>query len=865
MNNLKEQIKNSNPIAEIIREKVSLRQIGNRLIGLCPFHADQSKPNLNVFPETESFFCFACGAGGDVFSFIMRDRNLGFAEAMRLLADRKGIPFRAEEYDPKKEEKRLSAEAALRETAVLYHKALPPEVREYLRGRKLTDETIDQYLIGFCDGKTDLGPQKETLMEAGLIYENGRQYFEGFITFPHLVGGRVVYMSGRGWPEKAHKKLPKEKVPLLHLYNEDALRQSNVVVAEGEIDTLTLLQNGFNACGILGANSFKQEWSERFAGIEKVYVSFDGDEAGSEGNRKIAAFIGPQAHIVKLPEGEDINAFFQSKTADDYQKLLGDSINLIETKIKSIPSDTSPLELTRLLNPIVEEIAGLEDTAYADALLQHFIKDHFNLKAKDIKSYEKVLKETRKTKQSEAEQAPPAEKLDHSQLLEVLKTEEGSLTINPAQDFRGGTFYFTVFIRQAPYLLTSSRQLISFEEAPDSGVMLRNEDVSTARFSAKGVAGFLEQSNEIGIPELYRDIHAYIKRYIFLADTRVISYLSLWIMGTYLFSIFRYYPYIWLNAEKGSGKTLLMEILAAVAFNGELVTNPTEATLFRDVACNMTTLFIDEVENLRKQDKDAVGAVMAVLNTGFCKSGSVKRMEKTGEGKFVLKAFPTYSPKAFAGINEINDVLQDRTVRIRLLKKRDDEITERYKGTDEVVRLQGAIRDKLYTFALIYANQIARLYNGEAGTIDGTEHLSGRELDIWEPIILLANVVDGLSGTSDLTDAMKALSGEAFKEKQADSVAQNDTYQLLTVTRAMLSELAPMDTDGDTLVFSSEAVFKYFQETDEFGWLQRKNALTMRLKRMGAQSEQRREGSGRVRVYVINRKQVEDLCERHKI
>ncbi len=865
MDDLKEQIRSSNPISEVIGEKVSLHRAGNQLVGLCPFHADQSKPNLNVFPETESFFCFACGAGGDVFSFVMRDKSLAFVEALRLLAERKGIPFHSEVFDHAKEEKRRAAETAMREAAVLYHNALPPAVREYLRGRTLTDETIDQHLIGFCDGKAAFQSPKEALIETGLMYENGGQYFEGFITFPHLAGGRVVYLSGRGWPEKAHKKLPKEKTPLLHLYNEDALRNPQVIVAEGEIDTLTLLQNGFNACGVLGANSFKEEWAERFVEAEKVYVSFDGDDAGREGNKRIATLIGPQARMMNMPEGEDINDYFKSRTAADYQKLLDDSLNLLETKIKAIPAGTPPLELPRLLNPILEEMAGLEDTAYADALLYHFIKEHFGLKANDIKSYENVLKQARKAKRKEEEQAPPAEALSQTQLLEVLKGEEESSTINPAQDFRDGIVYFSVFVRQIPYLLTSGRQLISFEETPEKGLILRNRDVSTARFSTKGIAAFIEKTHEVNIPELYKHIYAYIRRYIFLADTRVISYLSLWVMGTYLFSIFRYYPYIWLNAEKGSGKTLLMEILAAVAFNGELVTNPTEATLFRDVACNMTTLFIDEVENLRKQDKDAVGAVMAVLNTGFCKSGNVKRMEKTPEGKFALRAFPTYSPKVFAGINEINDVLQDRTVRIRLLKKKDAEITERYKGTDEVLRLQGAIRDGLYTFALSYGDQVAQLYNGEAGTIEGVEHLSGRELDIWEPVFLLANVVDSLLGNTELTDAMKTLSAEAFKEKQSDSVAQNDAYQLLTVLRAMLSELPPLEAEGDSFTFDSEAVFDYFKKTDEFSWLERKNALTMRLKRMGARSEQRREGSGRVRVYVIDRKKVEDLCERHKI
>lgn len=865
MDDLRERIREANPIAEVIAEKISLKATGSYLVGLCPFHNDQHKPNLNIFPETKSFFCFACGVGGDVFSFIMQTNRLTFPESLRYLAERKSIPFSSNGFDFQKEEKGRSIESALREAAVLYHNALPQEVRDYLKSRGLADGTIDRYLIGFCTGDTVFKAKREVLIEAGLLYESGKEYFAGFITFPHFVRDSIVYMSGRGWPEKAHKKLPKEKVPLNHLYYEDALRKPEIIIAEGEIDTLTLLQHGFNACGVLGTNSFKEEWADKFKACEKAYVSFDGDEAGREGNRKIAALISPQARIVNLPEGEDINDFFKTKTAADYQELLGESLNLIETKIKSIPSDTSRLELSRLLNPIIEEMAGLEDTAYGDALLNHFIKAHFNFKAKDIESYENVLKQARKAKQKKGGEAPPVPALNRSQLLEVLKSEEGRLTVNPAQDFQDGVMFFTVMIRQKPYLLTSRRELIDFKDAAEKGIILRHEDVSISRFSGKGIAEFLEGGGETNIPELYKKIHDYISRFIFFADTRAIAYLSLWVMGTYVFMIFRYYPYVWVNAEKSSGKTLLMEILAKICFNGELCMNLTESVIFHEVAYNMTTLMIDELEKMRKQDKDIYGAIMSVLNAGFSVSGVAKRMEKTIEGKFVVKSYPAYSPKMFAGINEIDDVLQDRTVRIRQLRKKENEVAERYKATKEILEIQREIRDGLYCFALLYGDQLARIYNDESGSIEGIEHLSGRELDLWEPIFLLANVIDGLSGNTELTEAMKALSVESFKEKQADSLSQNDAYQLYTVTRAMLADLSPVETDGDALIFNSEAVFEYFKKTDEFAWLPTKHALTRRLKRMGAKSEQRREGEGKIRIYIIDRKKVEDLCERHKI
>jgi hypothetical protein len=155
--------------------------------------------------------------------------------------------------------------------------------------------------------------------------------------------------------------------------------------------------------------------------------------------------------------------------------------------------------------------------------------------------------------------------------------------------------------------------------------------------------------------------------------------------------IFRYYPYVWLNAAKGSGKSLLMEVSSAIAFNGELMTSPTEAVIFRDVSGNRITMFIDEVEQLRKRDKEAFSSVISLLNVGFSKSGLVKRVEKNNNGGFDVKKYSAYSPKMFAGINEIDDVLQDRTVKIQLLRKKEDEEVERFKDRSEINELQRSI------------------------------------------------------------------------------------------------------------------------------------------------------------------------------
>ncbi|MDD5258515.1 MAG: bifunctional DNA primase/polymerase [bacterium] len=539
--------------------------------------------------------------------------------------------------------------------------------------------------------------------------------------------------------------------------------------------------------------------------------------------------------------------------------LSEDKLAELEKKIKAIPKDTHKSKIPALLDPILKEIAGL-NPAQTDAILKYTIKDHFSFTNDDLKSYEKVLKSYRKEPKN-----TEAKRLNKEDLIEILRDKEGSRTVHPAQDFNEGIMSFAVAIKNTHCLVTSDKQLCSFEDAESEGIMLKHTTVDTARFSYKGIRTFIEDNYTVDIPGVYSKVYNYIKRFICFPDEAYLSFVTLWVMGTYLFMIFRYYPYVWLNAEKGSGKTLLMEILASIAFNGELITNPTESVIFRDISNNLITMFIDEVEQLRKRDKDTYGSLISVLNAGFNKAGVVKRTESTGQGGFVVKSYSAYSPKMFAGINDIDDVLQDRTVRIPLLRKKDDETVQRYKETGEIIDLQRSIRDDLYMFALTYARQIAEVYYAPGDVIQGMSHLNNRELDIWEPVFLLANVIDSQGENTNLTDKMEVLSQKSVAEKQSDSVSQNETYKLLNVVKVMIDEIPAIQEDGNIKVFDAQAVLDYFKANEDFDWIQRTNVLTRRLKKVKIISEQKRIDGEKKRVYIMDVTVFQDLCERFKI
>jgi hypothetical protein len=626
---------------------------------------------------------------------------------------------------------------------------------------------------------------------------------------------------------------------------------------KGQVKTVqpnsgTVLEGGRNAYLMSLAGSMRRRGASQEA-IEKGLLA--------ENNEKCNP---------PLDEGEVLNI---ARSASRYEPEIEQQENKssllsltqlgqLKSRIGSIPKDTDPTDLPTILNPILEEMAKI-DIAQGDAVLNNTIKEHFGWKNGELITYGKVLKSFRKELNNEPDQIS----LDKDALIKKLQDAKDIKSVHPAQDYAAGGMIFCVKAQDSLCLVTSEKDIFVLGDAKSKGFKLTQETVDTARFSSKGLTNFLEDKYIIDIKRLYQRIHDYIRRFIFFPDDRYLAYLSLWVMGTYVFKVFSHYPYIWLNAEKGSGKSLLMIILSKIVFNGDVTINPTESVIFRDITNNLTTLFIDEVEQFRKQDKATHSILISILNAGFQRDGSVKRTESDGNGSYWVKSYNVYSPKVFAGINAIDDVLQDRTFRIQLYKKKDNETVERYKETNELRELQQSIRDDLYVFALTNGKAVVGLYNKE-GAIKGLDHLSNRELDIWEPIFLLANLVDLPTSAFNVTGIMETLSKESFEEKQAESVTQNDTYKFLTVLKTMLDDPSVIvaSQDGDTRAYENAAVLRYFQNTEEFHWMQSPNALTNLFKRINIRSDQRRFGSERrLRVYPINVKEFEDWCERFKI
>lgn len=546
-----------------------------------------------------------------------------------------------------------------------------------------------------------------------------------------------------------------------------------------------------------------------------------------------------------------------AKLSPDHESMTSDaSAKSVLEMINQIPTDTDGLQLASRLKPVLDILAQLSHSE-ANAILQGSIAERFSLSEVELRSMRADLKDLRK--------APPSKipfLENRSDILRQLNQDKETVLLNPAIDYHADSLYLTVIIGGKSYILTSDKKLLPFEQLKHGAIRLRHPFVSMSKFSPKGIERFLTSDYRVDLPDLFKRLRAYLTRYVVFPNPEASQFLTLWIIGTYLHPVFAYYPYVWLNADRGSGKSLLMKVMTPVVFNGQHIVNPTPSVLFRDVDANSPTLCIDEVEQLRSQDKEAHGALMSLLNAGHERGAEVKRSEKTSSGGFQVKSYRAYAPKVISGINELEPVLQDRTIRQRLMRKLNSEPVERYRPTQDVETLQLELRDDLYQFALTWAPDLAGRYRQPKPDIYGMDHLNNRELDLWEPIFLLANTVDSCIGSNEVTEAMRRLSTSAASEKEKLGLQNTESLQLLSALYDMRTDVAPLPGTDEFSRYDAGQVFRFFTEMPEFEWIEKRNTLTARLRKIEVHSERISRGSKKVPVYVVDWTKAANLYER---
>ena len=348
-------------IEEVISSYVRVKRRGRTLVGLCPFHGEKT-PSFTVYPDTSSFYCFGCGAGGDVITFIKRIENLDYLDAVRFLADRAGMKLPDKDVNDAASRLRLRVLEANREAARFFHACLyAPEGRvgwEYYHGRGYTDATIRHFGLGYApdgfhalrDHLRSQGFKDEELTAAFLEKRsagaNGHLYdiFRNRVMIPIIdIRGNVIAFGGRVLDDTKPKYLNTsdtlvfKKTQNLFALNFAKAAGRQLILCEGYMDVIALHQAGFtNAVAALGT-SFTSDHARLVARYaDEAVLIFDADSAGQKGTQRAIGLLretGVKIRVVTIPEGKDPDEFIRHNGAERFKLLLERSANDVEYRL----------------------------------------------------------------------------------------------------------------------------------------------------------------------------------------------------------------------------------------------------------------------------------------------------------------------------------------------------------------------------------------------------------------------------------------------------------------------------------------------------------------------------------------------------
>lgn len=336
-----QELKLRSDITEIASSYVNLKRHGRNMVGLCPFHGEKT-PSFNIYTESGSFYCFGCGAGGDVITFIMKIENLDYVEAVKFLAQRAGMEMPENTYDDSLSKLRMRIYEANREAARFFHATLLSQRGQsglnYLRGRALSDRTIRHFGLGFadddwnslCNHLKNKGFSEYEIYSANLAFKrkNGNGIYDRFVNrvmFPIIdLRGNVIAFGGRIMTDEKPKYLNTSDTPvfkksenLFSLNNAKSSGTRTLILCEGYIDVIALNQAGFtNAVATLGTALTNEQavLMKRYA--DEVIICYDADGAGQKATARAIDILrnaGLPIKILTVPSGKDPDEFIRSK------------------------------------------------------------------------------------------------------------------------------------------------------------------------------------------------------------------------------------------------------------------------------------------------------------------------------------------------------------------------------------------------------------------------------------------------------------------------------------------------------------------------------------------------------------------------
>ena len=389
-----EEIRSANDIVDVISQYVRLQRRGANYFGLCPFHNEKS-PSFSVSPSKQMYYCFGCGEGGNVITFLMKYENETFQEALRKLADRAGIrlpePEMSGEARAESDRKGKLLEINKLAAEYFYRKLRTPagkNAMDYLKNRGLSDEIIHSFGLGYSDRYSDdlyrfmkkRGYADELLKDSGLFHFDERHGFgDKFwnrVMFPIMdVNRRVIGFGGRVMGEGKPKYLNSPETAIFDksrnlygLYAAKRAGKKNMIICEGYMDVISMHQAGYtNAVASLGTALTSQQCGllHRYTG--DVLVIYDMDEAGVKAALRAIPMLrnaGLRTKVVNLRPHKDPDEFIKAEGGEAFRKRLEEAENSFLFTVRMSERDydmNDPQGKTDFLHHTASLLAEIED------------------------------------------------------------------------------------------------------------------------------------------------------------------------------------------------------------------------------------------------------------------------------------------------------------------------------------------------------------------------------------------------------------------------------------------------------------------------------------------------------------------------
>lgn len=357
-----QELKMKTDIEDVISTYVTLKRRGATLVGLCPFHNEKT-PSFTVYPATQSFYCFGCGAGGDAITFLKKIENLDYLDAVKTLAQRAGLQMPQEGFDDSLSKRRRRILEMNREAARFYHSVLlSPEGKvgyDYYIGRALSAATINHFGLGFAPNQWDAllkhmrakGYQPVELVDAGLARKGQKGYYDNFrnrVMTPIIdVRGNVIAFGGRVLDDSKPKYINtgdtlvyKKTNELFALNFAKDSKEDALILCEGYMDVIAMHQAGFTnavaGCGT-ALTTEQVRLISRYA--KEVILTYDADEAGQKALQKAMTLFDQTDVKVRIPAlvgGKDPDEIIRTYGRDKFKGMLEGASNETEFRLLAL-------------------------------------------------------------------------------------------------------------------------------------------------------------------------------------------------------------------------------------------------------------------------------------------------------------------------------------------------------------------------------------------------------------------------------------------------------------------------------------------------------------------------------------------------